>query len=383
MKNLLQSIIKNKRIRRFLNLGKLLINNCLRKINSGIVREPKINFVIERANWSIKWDGIYMKKNINKIHGSKSIEISHIPLINSKKKVIHFGSQYMWVDWAKLISNKNNYVVSFFHGKYEDGTISGEFIDEFIKTKESLFKVITASSLIYQRLKKWGIPETQLTQIPIGVDTNLFKVPSINEKSKIRNKLGLQNHEIVIGSFQKDGIGWSDGNIPKFIKGPDLFIRSVELIAKEFPVVVLLTGPARGYVKNQLYERGIKFKHVYLNHYEEIVNYYHALDLYIISSREEGGPKAIVESMASGVPLVSTNVGMAKDFLIDNINGGLSENFEPDEIAQKSINILNNPLKENLINQARLDVMKADWKIVSDMHWQNVYFPALQELNEE
>ena len=32
---------------------------------------------------------------------------------------------------------------------------------------------------------------------------------------------------------------------------------------------------------------------------------------------------------------------------------------------------------------ARLDVMKADWKVVANMHWEKVYLPALKELNEK
>lgn len=383
MKIFLQLIVKNKKIKVVFNYLKLFLNTLLRKFNYKVNKNRKINFVTEKADWSIKWDGIYMKKYINKNYGENLIELSNIPLINYPPKIIHFGSQYMWVDWSKLISNKNKYVVSFFHGKYEDGTIASKYIDEFINTNHALYKVITASSLIYKRLKEWGIPKSKLIQIPIGVDTNLFSLPSIIQKKNIRQKLGFKDHEIVIGSFQKDGIGWSEGNQPKFIKGPDIFVNSIDLISKEFPVAVLLTGPARGYVKNQLKDRGIKFKHIYLNHYEEIVNYYHALDLYIISSREEGGPKAIVESMASGVPLVSTNVGMANDFIVDNTNGALVESFDPDEIAKKSIKILKTPFKKNLIKQARLDVMKADWKVVADMHWQNVYLPALKELKEK
>tara|TARA_B100001989_G_C24542119_1_gene468263 strand:+ start:720 stop:1871 length:1152 start_codon:yes stop_codon:yes gene_type:complete len=383
MKISIQTIIKNKLIRRIFNFLRLFFHYLLRKFDSKKINNPKINFVVEKANWSIKWDGIYMRKSLNQKYGEELVELSKIPLINSKKKVIHFGSQYMWVDWSKLIPTRNKYVVSFFHGKYEDGKTTSKFIDEFIKTEASLYRVITASTLIYKRLRNWGIPNSKLTIIPIGVDTDSFSVPSINKKNSIRKKLGFHDHEIVIGSFQKDGIGWSDGDSPKHIKGPDLFVNSVDLISKEFPVAVLLTGPARGYVKNQLKDRGIKFKHIYLNFYEEIVDYYHALDLYIISSREEGGPKGIVESMASGVPLVSTNVGMASDFIVDNMNGGLVQSFEPEEIAKKSIKILSSQSKDNLIKQARLDVMKADWKVVADMHWKKVYLPAIRELNEK
>ena len=202
---------------------------------------------------------------------------------------------------------------------------------------------------------------------------------SKNKKTFIRDKLGFKKNEIVIGSFQKDGVGWGEGILPKNIKGPDLFVHSIEIIAKTLPIVVLLTGPSRGYIKNELTKRNIKFKHVYLKNYEEIVDYYHALDLYIVSSREEGGPKPLIESMASGVPVVTTNVGMAKDFIKDNINGGIVESFNPKDIAKKSIEILNLP-KELLISNARKDVMKADWDVVAKLHWENVYKPALDSL---
>jgi len=48
---------------------------------------------------------------------------------------------------------------------------------------------------------------------------------------------------------------------------------------------------------------------------------YQALDLYIVTSRQEGGPKAILESMASGIPIVSTRVGQAADIIHHQQNG--------------------------------------------------------------
>ena len=377
------------RIKRNLRKIKKLFLIFFQKIQNILVKKnnyPLLNFVSENANWSIMWDGIYLKnylKNyfyINSIN--KTFEISKMPLLDSKRRVIHFGSQYMWVDWAKLLPYKNKYVVSFFHGKYEDGSDVTRHIDDFLGTENSIYKVITGSSLIFKRLKNWGIPESKLICIPIGVDTKLFNIPTKEKKERIRKSLGFEKHEFVIGSFQKDGIGWSEGNSPKYIKGPDLFVQSLELISKELPIAVLLTGPARGYVKYELRKRNIKYKHIFLNTYQEIVNYYHALDLYLVSSREEGGPKAIVESMASGVPLVTTNVGMANDFVKDQVNGGLVNEFDPTSIAKKVIQIINHPSKDNLIKKGRKDVMRADWEVVSKIHWEKVYKPALKELNE-
>ena len=368
-----------------LRLTKKLFQLFIKRIEKEYLRKdsyPVVNFVSENANWSIKWDGIYLKKYLTKDSPKKIIGLSQIPLINSRKRVIHFGSQYMWVDWSKLLPNNNQYVVSFFHGKYEDGPGASKHIDDFLKTSNSIYKIITGSSLIYNRLKSWGIQESKLICIPIGVDTKLFNIPSAQKREKIRKALGFKKHEIIIGSFQKDGVGWSHGNIPKYIKGPDLLVQSLEIVSKKVPISVLLTGPARGYVKNELSKRNIKYKHIFLNSYQEIADYYNALDLYIVSSREEGGPKAIVESMASGVPLVTTNVGMASDFIVDQVNGGLVDQFNPNSIASKIMQIINHPTKDQLIKRGRQDVMCADWEVVAQKHWEKVYKPALEELNE-
>ena len=42
---------------------------------------------------------------------------------------------------------------------------------------------------------------------------------------------------------------------------------------------------------------------------------YNCLDLYIVSSRVEGGPQAIMECSLANVPIISTNVGVASQIL--------------------------------------------------------------------
>ena len=373
-------ILKNKYLRYIKNYLIVLFQFIKIKPKDKISDKKQINFITEKENWSIKWDGKYIQSALHKNLNKETVILSNFPTLGLGRKVLHFGSQYMWLDWEKLLPKHNKYIVSFFHGKPEDGPEVKKHIEEFIKSRHSLFKIITASSLVYQRLLDWGVEETQLKLIPIGVDTELFNISNKIFKSNIRSQLGFKDNEFVIGSFQKDGVGWAKGEDPKFIKGPDLFVKTVELISKELPIAVLLTGPARGYVKNELRKRKIKFKHVYVDRYQEIARYYQALDLYIISSREEGGPKALVESMASGVPIISTNVGMAGDFIVNGHNGSIIKDFDPKKIAQKSIEMLIDPNKKIKIRNARKDIIRADWNNISKVLWKDVYLPAIKEL---
>ena len=62
-------------------------------------------------------------------------------------------------------------------------------------------------------------------------------------------------------------------------------------------------------------------------------HYFQVLDAYLITSREEGGPKAVLESMASGVPLVTTKVGQAIDLVRHIKNAWMAESNNTDELV--------------------------------------------------
>ena len=73
-------------------------------------------------------------------------------------------------------------------------------------------------------------------------------------------------NKILIGSFHKDGNGWDDGLTPKLIKGPDIFIKTINEIKKKIgrdQFAVVLTAPARGYIKERLTKNSIEFFHFY------------------------------------------------------------------------------------------------------------------------
>ena len=122
----------------------------------------------------------------------------------------------------------------------------------------------------------------------------------------------------------KDGVGWGDGAEPKLIKGPDVLLAAVERLREVVPeLAVLLTGPARGYVAAGLERLGVPFRHVLLPDLDAVADAYRALDVCLVASRDEGGPKAVLESMATGVPIVTTRVGQAADLVRHGENGFL------------------------------------------------------------
>ena len=130
---------------------------------------------------------------------------------------------------------------------------------------------------------------------------------------------------------------------------------------------MLLTGPARGYVKDGLKSMNVPFVHKYFEQHTDLLHFYYALDLYLVTSREEGGPMGLLESMASGIPVVSTNVGMARDLIQDEVNGYISKSLNPEIISNKVKKVINNK-NNDLVKKARNTIEKVDWNIVSRKH---------------
>tara|TARA_Y100000589_G_scaffold316293_1_gene340882 strand:+ start:83 stop:1249 length:1167 start_codon:yes stop_codon:yes gene_type:complete len=369
-------------IRKFINKLYCLPWKVLSKIGIYSGKGSPIQFVSEKANWAIQTVGKQIKKEID-IKNPNFFDINHNPSMLTKQ-VVHFGSQYMWLSWGKYMSKDNYFITSFFHGKPSDGFEVEKHIEDFLKSMPKLNKVITSSTLVENRLLDWGVKREKLIKIPLGVDTKKFKTANNESKNLIKKEYKIPSNSILIGSFQKDGIGWKDGLKPKFIKGPDIFIEVIKgLKNKGFPVFVVLTGPARGFVKEKLKENKIPFIHKYVSNIYELIPLYQILDIYLITSREEGGPMGLLESIACGSAVVSTNVGMAKDVIEDGINGFIADDFHYQSIIDKSVKFIEMPIKNKLdiLQKGRKNILNYDWEIVSEMHLEKVYKPAYNFIN--
>lgn len=353
-------------------IGRDWFNNHM---SSKIERDNSLLFyVTEPADWVIKQIGRDIARNL-KIQGlfKTLITITHKGIHN---QIIHFGSVNTFLDsnGFKKPHNSNKVVLTWFHVVPNDPRI------RFAKEAQKYVDVIhTASTITREKLIEIGIPEEKIVVVPLGVDLNIFKPVSVEEKQKIREEIGIAKDKIVIGSFQKDGAGWGEGLEPKWVKGPDIFVKVVEKLKKDYDIFILLLGPARGYVKRELDKRGIPYKHIFLKNYLEISNYYNALDLYLVTSREEGGPKAVLEAMATGIPLVSTKVGMAADVIKEGYNGLLADVDDVEMLSEKARRILDDEKLIKKMVENGLEIVKDySWEKIARWYYKEIYKKVLR-----
>ena len=152
---------------------------------------------------------------------------------------------------------------------------------------------------------------------PFWNNQNLYF--KIDDKYNLRKKHNIPKNAFVIGSFQRDTEGNSIENkfyLPKLEKGPDIFLECVKIKKNLFSnIVVILTGRCRQFLFKEFQK--LKIKYIYFEMVDtKILNeLYNCLDLYIVSSRVEGGPRAINECALAKVPIISSDVGIAKKIL--------------------------------------------------------------------
>jgi len=245
-----------------------------------------------------------------------------------------FASHFLLLsrDWAEP---PHRLATTYFHGRPGSGVVEfDQAYSRFRSVHPMIERVQVSHSEMRDVLLESGVAPEKLFVIPIAVNTSYFPLRTPALRREARRMLGIPESAVVAGSFQKDGVGWDEGLEPKLEKGPDLFVSAMAALKDRVPgLFVLLSGPARGFVKRGLEQLGIPYKHEFPRHYPDVARFYHALDVYLVTSRQEGGPKAVLESMASGVPLVTTRVGQAMDIVKHGQNAWMVESGDVEGLA--------------------------------------------------
>jgi glycosyltransferase involved in cell wall biosynthesis len=224
----------------------------------------------------------------------------------------HFNAlQSRWLDSSHRLG------LSYFHGR--PGTPGYPEFDRAFDTLRANAERIDRVQVTHDEMRALvldaGVAEERVFKIPIGIDIEHFPIRHESD-----------GRAFVIGSFVKDGVGMQEGNEPKLLKGPDTFVAVVDRLRTAIPnLSVLLTGPARGYVRTELKRLGVPHEQLILSSRDELARAYQRVDVCLVTSRQEGGPKAVLEAMATGVPLVSTRVGQATELVQDGENGLLAD----------------------------------------------------------
>ena len=290
-------------------------------------------------SWSTYYDGYFVQKYSTKY---KVVLNGRFPF--DKREILLITDPAFFCAYANNLKYYKNKIVCWWHGdKFTPNKGVKQRISTAKKTLPKCTYVIVSCEQGYNSVLSLGVPEKRIIKIPLGVDLGLFKCL---DKKKIRTKYGIPENAFCVGSFQRDT---DKRGGPKIIKGPDIFVSVLKLLKDKIPnLFVLLSAIRRDYVCDCLRRYQIPYKHVKMDNYFDMPFLYNCLDVYLVTSRVEGGPKALVEAPACNIPVVSTNCGMAKDVIQNDINGFVCEIDDCDCLADKMVVVYNKLQQESI-----------------------------------
>lgn len=312
----------------------------------------RLMLVNEATNWVLSWE----LREIRALCTRFGVRTVDPRLFKFTKRQSVFFSSHFDLLLSGLPWGDHRLGTTYFHGKPGTGVPDFDTCHANLCLLHSrMHRIQVSHTEMRDVVLESGIDPAKVFLIPIGINLSFFPPQTPESKREARSRLGIPQSSVVVGSFQKDGVGWNDGLEPKLIKGPDVFLDAVAILKESLPeLFVLLSGPARGFVKRGLERLGIPYKHVYLDFYPDVAGLFQALDLYIVPARQEGGPKAILESMASRIPIITTRVGQAMDLVQHGINGWMVDGEDVEGLAHWARYALEHPGEVREVTQQGL-----------------------------
>jgi glycosyltransferase involved in cell wall biosynthesis len=223
-------------------------------------------------------------------------------------------------------------------------------------------KIIAVSHFTkWELIKYYKIPEGKIRVIHNGVDISKFKPAT--DKRKVKSELGFNPDDIAIVSV---------GRLYAR-KGLFTLIESMPAVVKRFPnAKFIISGKGQSDEMHKLLvyaeKLSVKDNIIFTGYYpdKKLPKLYQAADIFAFSTFYEHHPFAVLEALATGLPVVTTTVGGIPETIESGKNGFLVEPFNPKTFGEKILYLLEHPaFAKDMGAQARKTIMENyDWRIV-------------------
>ncbi len=266
-------------------------------------RQKGINFVEieERGKFDprvlIAIRDLVMRHDINLIHGHEYKSDLYAYLVRL----------WLWKRKIAVVSTAHAWVMLGMKGALY------RMLDLFLMKRFN--HLIAVSHATKDEMVSAGIPSSRISVIHNAIDTDTW-IP-IREKAAVRARYGL------VGTFPV--IGYVGRIDPE--KDLETWLRAVAPIGRENPCArFVLVGTGRDSstlegLRRLACELRIGEQVCFLGYKEELQPVYASFDIFMMTSRREGLPNSVLEAMAMGLPVVTTDVAGTKELVSDGQTG--------------------------------------------------------------
>ena len=310
---------------------------------------PNFNKKLLMSIWYQLFDKSVCKylntKNFNIVHGTGGLY--RYTMLNNRKPIIFQPFGLETIKSEKLLVKSLNKLFSYqLHKIFDKAEAVASLGEANTKDIINLFKV----------------PKEKIFHLPNGIDLNDIE-KSLEDTKLTREEFNLQDADIVLINVNRLSPN----------KGVPYLIKALELLNKELNTKLILvgSGPEESRIKKlirkyRLQEKVLHFKNI---SDEFMFQLYTLADISVTPTLYEGGcpPLVVLEAMACGKPVVTTNILNMREAIKDGVNGFLVPPKDPKAIADAVLKIYDKNLFMKMGKASKEVVKKYDWSKIAKM----------------
>jgi glycosyltransferase involved in cell wall biosynthesis len=241
-------------------------------------------------------------------------------------------------------------VVHTYHGHVLEGYFGSAATRVFTAAERQLARASDAIVAISPHIQRELLTDYRIGRseqyrvVPLGFD--LSSLAAVNDRDRAASRAALD----IPGDAQ---VVTTVGRLTA-IKQHDLFIETARRVLDGHPRAFFLIagdGELRGALEASARDRGLGERTRFLGWRRDLPVIYGASDVFLLTSRNEGTPVALIESLAAAVPVVSTDVGGVGDVLRGTDAGILAGFGDADALARAVAALLHDPLKRRAMGE--------------------------------
>ncbi len=324
--------------------------------------------------------------------GAYVSKILFVPLATWKAISLHRKQRFdvLWVMMTymlfpavlmRLCGWKVPYILSLQDGDPYEKVFNRWFIRPLVPLLDYGFRHATVIQAISVFLATWprkrgyqGVVEL----IYNGVHPrDLHNDVPVNEVQLLKQKLGKMSDDIYLI------------NTSRLVhqKGIDTIIRALSLLPQNIKLITTKSGSDEVMLRELAAELGVAERVIFVQNVDrnDGALYRKIADIYVAPSRSEGLGIAFISALASGLPLVATQVGGMADYVFDTEHNPDKEQTAwvvdpdtPEQIAQQVLHILAHPEEVRKVScSARIIVEKKyNWDVIAKEMRERVFGKA-------
>jgi glycosyltransferase involved in cell wall biosynthesis len=200
--------------------------------------------------------------------------------------------------------------------------------------------MINISSISARAYEAWlGIDRT-IRVVRNGFARASVTIPDNDAIAEFRRGLGIPDGAPVVGTVMRFA--------PE--KDPQLWLRTAaEIAGARDDVHFILNGYGHDNIAEQLREMseqlGLKYRLHMPAAIADVGRVYGALTVFLLTSRTDSTPNALLEAQAVGVPIVAPAIGGIEEAVLDGVTGVLVRNRSATALADAVLGLLGNPTR--------------------------------------